>query len=165
MFHLYSISDQFVYWKLSPDPNLDSKRKFNFTVKALNLLANLPSPTHSKTPCQIPLSIGLKQQLNLAGISFCKQHRHRAAPAFLYSCKYVTFQRPTDADRWTGKREEKKAFLEITSNVLYVQLWLLVGLTRLFLEGKTLPACNVLLHALSKQATTPDFFPPHLLKW
>lgn len=45
-----------------------------------------------------------------------------------------------------------------------MQLWLLVGLARLLLEGKTLPACNVLLHALSKQATTPDFFPPSLIK-
>lgn len=60
--------------------------------------------------------------------------------------------------------EEKEAVLEITSNVLYVQFWLLVGLISLCLEGKTLPACNVLLHALSKQATKPDFFPPHLLK-
>lgn len=50
--------------------------------------------------------------------------------------------------------------------MLYVQFWLLVGLKRVFLEGKTLPACNVLLHALSKQATKPDFIflPPSLIK-
>lgn len=59
------------------------------------------------------------------------------------------------------RKKKKKATLEITSNVLlYVQFWLLVGLLRLFLEGKTLPAYNVLLHALSKQATKPDFFSP-----
>lgn len=58
------------------------------------------------------------------------------------------------------EKEEKKAVLEITSNVLYVQFWLLVGLIRLCLESKILPACKVLLHALSKQDTKPDFFFP-----
>lgn len=64
----------------------------------------------------------------------------------------------------TENEEEKKAVLEVTSNVLYVHFWLLVGLISLCLEGKTLPACNVLLHALSKQATKPDFFSPSLIK-
>lgn len=165
MFHLYSISDQFVYWKLSPDPNLDSKRKFNFSVKALNLLANSPSPTHSKTPCQIPLVSASSSNWTLSGFPSAnsigiEQHLHFCTAASTWH--FSVQQTLTDEQE---NEKKKKAFLEITSNVLFMQLWLPVGLARLLLEGKTLPACNVLLHALSKQATTPEFFPPHLLNW
>lgn len=59
----------------------DSKRKFNFSVKALNFPANSPSAIHSKTPCQMPLVSALSSNWTSPGFPSAnsigiKQHLH-----------------------------------------------------------------------------------------
>lgn len=134
-------------------------------MKALNLLANSPSAIHTKTQCQTPLLSALSSNWTLPGFPSAnsigvKQHLHFCTAA---STWHFGIQETLTDEQENEKK--KKAVLEITSNVLYVQFWLLVGLKDSFLRVKPcLPATCFCTRWVNKPQNQIFFFSPSLIK-